>query len=57
MKTKSSKVQSEMIVGRYLDIPYKQAKKIDKRMIKRTRRTIEKREAIAEINEALNMQV
>ncbi|WP_180954304.1 hypothetical protein [Bacillus sp. M6-12] len=53
MKTKSSRIQSEMIMGRYIDIPYKKAKKIDKQLIKRTRRMIEKREADAEINEAL----
>lgn len=58
MKTKSSRVQSEMIIGRYIDIPYKKAKKVDKQLIKRTRRMIEKREAIAEINEALyNVEV
>jgi hypothetical protein len=53
MQTKSSKLQSEMVIGRYIDIPIRKAKKVDKQLIKRTRRSIEKREALQEINEAL----
>jgi hypothetical protein len=52
MKAKTSKFQAEWVVGR-IGLPYKKAKKVEKGMIKRTRRTLEKREALAEIKEAL----
>lgn len=51
MKAKTSKFQAEWVMGR-LDAPYKKAKKIEKDMIKRRRRTLEKREAQSEIREA-----
>ena len=52
MKVKTSKFQAEWVMGR-MDVPYKKAKKIEKGMIKRKRRTLEKREAQSEISEAL----
>lgn len=54
MKVKTSKFQAEWVMGR-VDYPYKKAKKYDKDMIKRKRRTLEKREAQSEIGDALTM--
>lgn len=54
MKAKTSKFQSEWVMGR-MDVPYKKAKKIEKGMIQRRRRTLEKREAQSEVQEALTM--
>lgn len=52
MKARTSKFQSGNL-GR-IDLPDKKAKKINKAIIKRKRRLLEKREANREIDEALS---
>lgn len=54
MQQKTSKVQSEKNIGIYLDVPIQLAKKQNKRLIRRHRRLVEKRELLQVIREDLN---
>lgn len=54
-QSRSSKLEAEKVfLGSYIDYPYEQAKKHEKKSIRRARRTKEKRQAEREINEALS---
>lgn len=55
MQQRISKLEAERtVLGMYIDYPYEQAKKHEKKFIRKVRRSKEKREAEREIQEELS---
>ena len=54
-QSRISKLEAEKVfLGSYIDYPYKQAKKHEKKFIRRVRRSKEKQQALREIKESLS---